>query len=152
MTAAGSATSASAFQCTDGKAGGRAAIVIKNTFLSNTDNASVELRRELLASCNLHTVLAGNDLRRYREAVAASVATGVPEMIAQRVAGLLMKMGGAPIMWTWISILFFRWYRESERDSDEPDTAPPRPDALLRRPPPPRLRPPPHPRQHLRHR
>ena len=39
------------------KAGGRAAIVIKNTFLSNTDNASVELRRELLASCNLHTVL-----------------------------------------------------------------------------------------------
>jgi glutamate dehydrogenase len=43
---------------------------------------------ELLMS-NLHTVLAGNDLRRYREAVAASVATGVPEMIAQRVAGLL---------------------------------------------------------------
>lgn len=39
------------------KAGGRAAIVIKNTFLSNTDNASVELRRELLASCTLHTVL-----------------------------------------------------------------------------------------------
>ena len=39
------------------KAGGRAAIVIKNTFLSNTDNASVELRRELLSSCNLHTVL-----------------------------------------------------------------------------------------------
>ena len=39
------------------KAGCRAAIVIKNTFLSNTDNASVELRRELLANCNLHTVL-----------------------------------------------------------------------------------------------
>ena len=39
------------------KAGGRGAVVIKNTFLSNTDNASVELRKELLASCNLHTVL-----------------------------------------------------------------------------------------------
>jgi type I restriction enzyme M protein len=39
------------------KAGGRGAIVIKNTFLSNTDNASVALRKELLASCNLHTVL-----------------------------------------------------------------------------------------------
>jgi len=39
------------------KAGGRGAVVIKNTFLSNTDNASVELRREVLASCNLHTVL-----------------------------------------------------------------------------------------------
>ena len=29
----------------------------KNTFLSNTDNASVSLRRLLLESCNLHTVL-----------------------------------------------------------------------------------------------
>jgi type I restriction enzyme M protein len=39
------------------KAGGKAAVVIKNTFLSNTDNASVALRKELLTSCNLHTVL-----------------------------------------------------------------------------------------------
>jgi type I restriction enzyme M protein len=39
------------------RAGGRAAAVIKNTFLSNSDNASVALRRLLLESCNLHTVL-----------------------------------------------------------------------------------------------
>lgn len=39
------------------KAGGRGAIVIKNTFLSNTDNASVALRKLLLESANLHTVL-----------------------------------------------------------------------------------------------
>ena len=39
------------------RAGGRAAVVIKNTFLSNTDNASVALRHELLESCALHTVL-----------------------------------------------------------------------------------------------
>ncbi|TVM31607.1 N-6 DNA methylase [Oceanidesulfovibrio marinus] len=39
------------------KAGGRAAIVIKNTFLSNADNASRALRQELLESCNLHTIL-----------------------------------------------------------------------------------------------
>ena len=39
------------------KAGGRSAVVIKNTFLSNTDNASVALRQHLLESCNLHTVL-----------------------------------------------------------------------------------------------
>lgn len=38
------------------KAGGKAGIVIKNTFLSNTD-ASVSLRKLLLESCNLHTVL-----------------------------------------------------------------------------------------------
>jgi type I restriction enzyme M protein len=39
------------------KAGGRAGVVIKNTFLSNADNASVELRKELLETCNLHTIL-----------------------------------------------------------------------------------------------
>jgi len=39
------------------RAGGRAGVVIKNTFLSNTDNASVSLRKLLLESCNLHTVL-----------------------------------------------------------------------------------------------
>lgn len=39
------------------KAGGKAGIVIKNTFLSNTDNASVAIRKLLLESCNLHTVL-----------------------------------------------------------------------------------------------
>src|SRR5439155_14687431 len=39
------------------KAGGRAGVVIKNTFLSNTDNASVSLRKLLLESCRLHTVL-----------------------------------------------------------------------------------------------
>lgn len=32
-------------------------VVIKNTFLSNTDNASVALRMKLLEECNLHTVL-----------------------------------------------------------------------------------------------
>ena len=39
------------------KAGGRAGVVIKNTFLSNTDNASISLRKRLLESCNLYTVL-----------------------------------------------------------------------------------------------
>ena len=39
------------------KGGGRAAVVIKNTFLSNSDNASRALRQELLTSCNLFAVL-----------------------------------------------------------------------------------------------
>jgi type I restriction enzyme M protein len=39
------------------RAGGSAGVVIKNTFLSNTDNASISLRKQLLESCNLHTVL-----------------------------------------------------------------------------------------------
>lgn len=39
------------------KAGGKAGIVIKNTFLSNSDNASISLRKYLLESCELHTIL-----------------------------------------------------------------------------------------------
>lgn len=39
------------------KAGGKAGVVIKNTFLSNTDNASIAIRKLLLETCNLHTVL-----------------------------------------------------------------------------------------------
>src|SRR5258705_774983 len=39
------------------KAGGRGGGVIKNTFLSNPDKASVSLRKLLLESCNLYTVL-----------------------------------------------------------------------------------------------
>ena len=39
------------------KRGGRAAIIIKNTFLSNTDNASVAVRRLLLEKCRLRWIL-----------------------------------------------------------------------------------------------
>ena len=39
------------------RAGGRCGVVIKNTFLSNTDAASVALRKQLLEDCNLYAVL-----------------------------------------------------------------------------------------------
>jgi type I restriction enzyme M protein len=39
------------------RAGGSAGIVIKNTFLSNTDNASIAIRKDLLENFNLHTIL-----------------------------------------------------------------------------------------------
>jgi type I restriction enzyme M protein len=39
------------------RAGGRGGIVIKNTFLSANENAAVSLRKLLLESCNLHTIL-----------------------------------------------------------------------------------------------
>ena len=39
------------------RVGGRCGIVIKNTFLSNTDNASVALRKQLLEECDLQAVL-----------------------------------------------------------------------------------------------
>jgi type I restriction enzyme M protein len=39
------------------RAGGRCGVVIKNTFLSNTDNASIALRKQLLEECNVFAVL-----------------------------------------------------------------------------------------------
>ncbi len=39
------------------KSGGRCGLVIKNTFLSNTDNASISLRKQLLEECDLFAVL-----------------------------------------------------------------------------------------------
>ena len=39
------------------KVGGRCGVVINNTFLSNTDNASIALRKQLLEECNLFAVL-----------------------------------------------------------------------------------------------
>jgi cytochrome c oxidase assembly factor CtaG len=49
--------------------------------------------------------------------------TGLSAREDQRIAGLLMKMGGAPILWTWVSILFFRWYRESDKDDAPAESA-----------------------------
>ncbi|MDB9812156.1 type I restriction-modification system subunit M [Candidatus Pelagibacter sp.] len=39
------------------KVEGRCGVVIKNTFLSNTDNASITLRKQLLEECNLFAIL-----------------------------------------------------------------------------------------------
>ncbi len=39
------------------KVGGRCGVVIKNTFLSNSDNASIALRKQLLEDCNLFAIL-----------------------------------------------------------------------------------------------
>jgi putative membrane protein len=45
----------------------------------------------------------------------------------QLVAGLLMKLGGAVILWTAITLLFFRWYGRSEaEDGEHPPTSPAR--------------------------
>ena len=39
------------------KSGGRCGVVIKNTFLSNVDNASIALRKQLIEECNLFALL-----------------------------------------------------------------------------------------------
>jgi len=71
------------------KAGGSAAVVIKNTFLSNTDNATTSVRKELLETCDLHTVL---DLPG--GAFTANASTGVKTVV-------LFFEKGKPTKKTW---------------------------------------------------
>ena len=47
----------------------------------------------------------------------------------QLVAGLLMKVGGALVLWTSITVLWFRWYRRSQRDDAGTPRSEPRPVA-----------------------
>jgi type I restriction enzyme M protein len=68
------------------KAGGRGGVVIKNTFLSNTDNASVSLRKLLLESCSLHTVL--------------DLPTGTFQGVTQKTVVLFFEKG-APTRKVW---------------------------------------------------
>lgn len=42
----------------------------------------------------------------------------------QQVAGLLMKVGGGVILWTAITVLWFRWYNRDDAAGDQP-VAPP---------------------------
>lgn len=49
---------------------------------------------------------------------------GVDPLTDQQVAGLLMKFGGGLILWTSITVLFFRWYRlEGSEDEGAAATA-----------------------------
>jgi putative membrane protein len=41
---------------------------------------------------------------------------GISAQADQQVAGLLMKIGGGLILWTGITILFFRWYRSEQAE------------------------------------
>lgn len=40
----------------------------------------------------------------------------LPTRTDQRLAGLMMKTGGALVLWTWISVLFFRWHADETSD------------------------------------
>lgn len=45
---------------------------------------------------------------------------GVSTMADQQVAGLVMKLGGGLVLWTAITILFFRWYRAEQAEEEGP--------------------------------
>jgi putative membrane protein len=44
---------------------------------------------------------------------------GIDPVNDQRIAGLLMKIGGGLILWTAIAVLFFQWFAREERDGTD---------------------------------
>lgn len=49
---------------------------------------------------------------------------GVSTLTDQQVAGLAMKFGGGLVLWTAITLLFFRWWRVEQADEPAPSGAP----------------------------
>jgi cytochrome c oxidase assembly factor CtaG/copper(I)-binding protein len=69
-----------------------------------------------LVNTGVFAYLTFSPLPLYSTYELAPPVTGLSTRDDQLLAGLLMKMGGAVVLWTAISILFFRWVRRSERD------------------------------------
>ena len=42
---------------------------------------------------------------------------GINALNDQQVAGVLMKVGNLPLIWTVIAVIWFRWYRDEQRSS-----------------------------------
>lgn len=57
-------------------------------------------------------LLTFSELPLYATYELAPPVSGISTRVDQQVAGLLMKIGGAGIFWTAITVLFVRWYRE----------------------------------------
>ncbi|HEY2803955.1 MAG TPA: hypothetical protein VGJ67_08575, partial [Actinomycetota bacterium] len=41
---------------------------------------------------------------------------GISALLDQQIAGLIMKLVGGAILWTVITVIFFRWHAREERD------------------------------------
>jgi putative membrane protein len=67
-----------------------------------------------LVNTGVFAYLTFSPLPLYATYELAPPVTGLTTRDDQLVAGLLMKMGGAVILWTAITVIFFRWYRQSE--------------------------------------
>ena len=47
----------------------------------------------------------------------SSIQAGINALNDQQVAGVLMKVGNLPLIWTVIAVIWFRWYRDEQRSS-----------------------------------
>ena len=67
-----------------------------------------------LVNTGVFAYLTFSPLPLYATYELAPPVTGLSTRDDQLLAGLLMKMGGAVVFWTAITIIFFSWYRRSE--------------------------------------
>lgn len=67
-----------------------------------------------MVSTGFFLYLTFSEFPRYATYELAPPVSGISARTDQQVAGFLMKLGGGLVLWTAISILFFRWYRASE--------------------------------------
>lgn len=63
-----------------------------------------------------YAFLTFGDLPFYGLYELAPPVSGITTRQDQQIAGLLMKMGGGVILWTAITILFFRWFQREEAE------------------------------------
>jgi cytochrome c oxidase assembly factor CtaG/copper(I)-binding protein len=70
-----------------------------------------------LVNTGVFAYLTFSPLPLYATYELAPPVTGLSTRDDQLLAGLLMKMGGAVVLWTAITIIFFRWVRRSESDA-----------------------------------
>ena len=68
-----------------------------------------------LVNTGVFAFLTFSDLPVYAVYELAPPVGGLSSRDDQRLAGLVMKMGGALVLWTTITILFFRWFADGER-------------------------------------
>lgn len=69
---------------------------------------------QTIASTGVFAFLVYAEFPVYRTYVLAPPIPGISTRADQQIAGFAMKVGGAFILWTAVTILFARWYREGE--------------------------------------
>lgn len=67
-----------------------------------------------------------SDLPLYAIYELAPPVAGISTRDDQILAGLLMKVGGAVVLWTAITVLFFRWYVQHEKEEKDSSKTPAR--------------------------
>ena len=79
-----------------------------------------------IVNTGVFAYLTFSDLPLYAIYELAPPVVGISTRDDQLLAGLLMKVGGAVVLWTAITVLFFRWYVQHEKEEEDSSKTPAR--------------------------